>query len=611
MAPKKKSAPLEETLEPAARKTTTRSARAKSAPDMESAPAKARAATAAAAEGSPAAARVTSEGKNKAAREKSEVELLAGQMLDIVKKTAQTETSSSSSTSSGAVSGILQPFGSAPIALVNAVLGEVLQHILNAELEAHLGISRYQRQPKEQSAAAATTAAAAPATAAAPETADETATGAAETAAPKATRNYRNGFYRRTIKTTVGNIDLKMPRDRQGTFQSQIVPAFTSDFGGFAYKILGLLAEGCSYNDCTRIVKMMTGVDISPESAHQIMLDYQNHLLTWLKRPLKPCYPFLFIDRLYVPIRDQDRQVAPNSIYMIFGINPDGQRELIHLYTVTPDPDEKNPDHAAGVTDAAGTGADGVDGTSLVYDDRSTDPADEDNSAADIFVPNQTPDMDFADDGAGNSLSFAPSDWKGLFQELKQRGLKHVLFVNINHDTQIADGIRTVYPEAHIQFCTLQMLHACTRELPAKQRKEFGSDIRACYKAANLKAAHKALQALFTKWQPDYPAAVEAWFVCFTRHIAPLYDYPECIRNLIYTSNALTTIIASMRKVVAGKGCYSSQAGILALFLLRAERVFSEQWQKPLSNWTKIRKALATMPRTADIMRSYQSANEP
>ena len=112
-------------------------------------------------------------------------------------------------------------------------------------------------------------------------------------------RNYRNGYTKKTVKTQLGEVDIKVPRDRNGSFEPKIIGKYDRNADGMEDKILALYACGMSQRDIAEQIKELYGVEISPELVTKISEKIMPEVTAWQNRPLEPVYPFVFMDAIH------------------------------------------------------------------------------------------------------------------------------------------------------------------------------------------------------------------------------------------------------------------------------------------------------------------------
>src|SRR5574344_1643122 len=131
---------------------------------------------------------------------------------------------------------------------------------------------------------------------------------------PKDTINRRNGHGNKTLKTSMGDIEIKTPRDRDASFEPEAVPKRTTDVSNIEGKVLSMYAKGMSQRDIADIIEDIYGFRISHEKISIITDSVLEELAAWQRRPLKKFYPFVFVDCLYVSIRTE-YETKSHAIY--------------------------------------------------------------------------------------------------------------------------------------------------------------------------------------------------------------------------------------------------------------------------------------------------------
>ena len=143
--------------------------------------------------------------------------------------------------------------------------------------------------------------------------------------------NSRNGKTSKRIKTEDGEFELDTPRDREGSFEPQLVKKHQSRFTSMDDKILWLYAQGMSTRDIGNAFHEWYGADISPTLVSRVTSAVMEQVTEWQSRPLDAIYPIVYLDCLVVKIR-QDKRVIKKSIYLALGINIDGHKELLGMW---------------------------------------------------------------------------------------------------------------------------------------------------------------------------------------------------------------------------------------------------------------------------------------
>ena len=148
----------------------------------------------------------------------------------------------------------------------------------------------------------------------------------------KPSSNRRNGYNRKQVKSTGGLFELSTPRDRDGSFEPELVKKRQTVLGtSLENKILGLYSLGMSYKDIRDHVEEMYGFDISQGMLSQITDKILPEIQEWQSRPLMPLYAFVWMDAIHYRIRE-DGCVVNRAVYTIIGLDPEGRKDLLGIY---------------------------------------------------------------------------------------------------------------------------------------------------------------------------------------------------------------------------------------------------------------------------------------
>lgn len=143
--------------------------------------------------------------------------------------------------------------------------------------------------------------------------------------------NYRNGYYPdRTVITEYGEIPIRVPRDRNGEIESDLVPKYSRTVDGFDQKIIGLYAIGMSDTDISEQIDQLFGCKLTPDMISNITDKIIPDMQDWQKRKLDNMYPVVFIDAMHHHVRDNN-QVVKKASYVALGINQDGKKEVLSI----------------------------------------------------------------------------------------------------------------------------------------------------------------------------------------------------------------------------------------------------------------------------------------
>ena len=143
--------------------------------------------------------------------------------------------------------------------------------------------------------------------------------------------NSRNGYGSKTVLTDTGRIDLAIPRDRQASFDPQLIAKYQRRFPGFDDKVVSMVARGMSTREITGHLRDLYGVDVSPDLISAVTDAVLEEVAAWQARPLEPVYPLVFFDALRVKIRDEGL-VRNKAVHVALGVRADGTKEVLGLW---------------------------------------------------------------------------------------------------------------------------------------------------------------------------------------------------------------------------------------------------------------------------------------
>ena len=147
----------------------------------------------------------------------------------------------------------------------------------------------------------------------------------------KGTANRRNGYTDKTVRSSIGEIPIRTPRDRDGSFEPQLIPKRAKDVSGIEDKVLSMYARGMSQRDIADTIEEIYGFEISHETISAITDRVVDTAREWQSRPLKKFYTFLFVDCLYVNIR-KDMETKSCAVYVILGYDVDGVKDILGIW---------------------------------------------------------------------------------------------------------------------------------------------------------------------------------------------------------------------------------------------------------------------------------------
>jgi putative transposase len=141
------------------------------------------------------------------------------------------------------------------------------------------------------------------------------------TSAAAGLRNRRNGRSPKTVQGDMGELTLETPRDRNGTFEPQLIGKHQRRLAGFDEKILALYAKGLTTRDIQEVVKELYGVDVSPTLISEITADLDAEVTTWRQRRIEPVWPIVYLDGIVVHVRGEGGRVSQHTMYVALGVN--------------------------------------------------------------------------------------------------------------------------------------------------------------------------------------------------------------------------------------------------------------------------------------------------
>jgi putative transposase len=199
------------------------------------------------------------------------------------------------------------------------MMKSALERMLNTELDVHLG--------RRSS----------PAAAAAEPPPGETPPGcvpvpAASAKPPQRAPNRRNGKSPKTVQGDLGELTIDTPRDRDSTFEPQLIPKHQRRVPGFDEKILALYAKGMTTRDIQQIVQELYGVEVSASLISEITSDLDGEVTAWRTRSLDPVWPIVYFDGIVVHVRGANGRVSQHTVYVALGVTLEGKKELLGLW---------------------------------------------------------------------------------------------------------------------------------------------------------------------------------------------------------------------------------------------------------------------------------------
>jgi transposase-like protein len=369
--------------------------------------------------------------------------------------------------------------------LFKELIGTVLEQGLDGELEEELGYTKYDYRNKE-------------------------------------TENSRNGHSKKVVKSSFGEVELNVPRDRNGDFEPRIVKKHqTTLTGDIEDKILSMYAKGMSTSDIEGHIREIYGLDVSDTTVSRITDKILPIVREWQQRPLESVYAVVFMDGMFFHVRSEG-QIVKKAVYIAVGIRPDGIREVLGMWV-------------------------GENGESAKY-------------------------------------------WLGLLNSLKNRGVDDILIACVDGLTGFSGAIEAVYPKTEIQRCIIHQIRNSTKYVSYKDIKLLMADLKKVYGAVDEPAATDALNDFDTKWSTKYPKIALSWRTNWAT-LATYFKYPQEVRTLIYTTNAIENFNRGLRKVTKSKSVFPTDDSLLKMLYLAMVDI-TKKWTGRRRDWGVIHSQL-------------------
>jgi putative transposase len=174
--------------------------------------------------------------------------------------------------------------------------------------------------------------------------------------------------------------------------------------------------------------------------------------------------------------------------------------------------------------------------------------------------------------------------WLSVLTELKNRGVQDILIAAVDGLKGFPDAIEAVFPKTQVQLCIVHLIRSSLRYVSWKERRGVARDLKAIYRAPTLEAAEEELEAFGAQWNSQFPQISRIWRTHWA-NLTPFFDYPPEIRKVIYTTNAVESINARLRKVTKHRGAFPTPDSVRKVLYLAISKA-SERWTRPIPDWT-------------------------
>lgn len=332
-------------------------------------------------------------------------------------------------------------------------------------------------------------------------------------AAGRGSGNSRNGYSGKTLKGDLGEVAIQTPRDRNGTFEPQLIAKGQTRLARLDHQILALYAKGMTTRDIADTLQELYGTEVSAALVAKVTEAVWETVHAWQHRPLEAVYPILYLDGLVIKVHHENR-VINKTLYVALGVNLAGHKEVLGLWLA------------------------------------------------------ETEGAKF---------------WLSVLTELHNRGLKDAFIACVDGLTGFPEAIGTVYPQAQVQLCIVHLVRNSLRYVADKDSRPVVTDLKRIYRASTVAEAERALETLAERWDGKYPSLSALWLRHW-EHVITVFDYPEDIRRVIYTTNAIESLNSVIRKAINNRRIFPSDRSALKVVYLAIEQA-AKKWTMPVQDW--------------------------
>ena len=329
--------------------------------------------------------------------------------------------------------------------------------------------------------------------------------------------NARNGYNDKTIKSKYGQSDVSIPRDRESTFEPQLVKKREILLNGSEDLILSLYTKGMSVRDIQLHLDDLYGYELSTQTISNITEKIIEKANEWQSRPLDSIYPIIFMDATVLKIR-VDRVVKNIAAYIMLGVTLEGKKEIIGIWI-----------------------------------------------------------------GENETSKY----WLTVLNDIQKRGVQDVLIFAVDGLNGFNEAIKAVYPKAEIQRCIVHQIRSSLKFVSWKDRKEVAKDLKSVYSALNEEDGQLALTEFNDIWGKKYPNITVSWTNHWTE-LSTFFKYPQSVRTLIYTTNPIESLNATIKRKTKSKGSFPTvESAFKMLYLATQDQ--QEKWKaNSIRNWYEI-----------------------
>ena len=345
--------------------------------------------------------------------------------------------------------------------LFKETIAEFMENGLEAELDDELGYSKYDYKNKD-------------------------------------TDNSRNGHSSKTLRTSFGDVDVSVPRDRKGEFEPQVLKKNqTSVSQDIEEKILSMYAKGMTTGDIEAHIRDIYGIEISDTTISRITDKILPLAKEWQQRPLEAVYAVVFLDAIHYHVRSEG-QIVKKAVYIAIGVDLDGKKDVLGMWV-----------------------------------------------------------------GENESAKF----WATVLNGLRNRGVEDIFIACTDNLTGFSAAIEAVFPKTEIQNCIIHQIRNSTKYVSYKDLKALMADLKAVYAAVDEASALESLNVFAQRWGKKYPKISVSWQENWP-NLSTYFKYPQEVRRLIYTTNAIEGFNRQLRKVTKSKSVFPTDDSLLKMLYL-------------------------------------------
>ena len=369
--------------------------------------------------------------------------------------------------------------------LFKETIAEFMENGLEAELEDELGYSKYDYKNKD-------------------------------------TENSRNGHSSKHLRTSFGDVEVSVPRDRKGEFEPHVLKKNqTSIAQDVEEKILSMYAKGMTTSDIETHIRDIYGLEVSDTTISRITDKILPIAKEWQQRPLEAIYAVVFLDAIHYHVRSEG-QIVKKAVYIAIGIDLGGKKDVLGMWV-----------------------------------------------------------------GENESAKY----WANVLNSLKNRGIQDILIACTDNLTGFSAAIEAVFPKTEIQNCIIHQLRNSSKYVSYKDIKALMADLKAVYAATTEQAALDALDVFAEHWDKKYPKISQSWRENWA-NLSTYFKYPQEVRRLIYTTNAIEGFNRQLRKVTKAKSVFPTDDSLLKMLYL-AMMDITKKWTGRRQDWSVIHAQLS------------------